>query len=206
MKPGLYSKKPQRHLVVYKALGLSLLNYLSPAPKSHTAFYLHSQLPEHSSLLPLGLCVNWCLSLKHLSYLPTPYLHCCFLMLYFNFLIPKLSVMQVGSVFFHPKLTITLETSSVIHLVQWLPKKPPNAPPPLEMPSNDSKARNMAAGQIPRITVLISVTLKQAQMKSLEPHSHREMMQIQKVIKSILSHLCKGMSHKGFRMFKSLTD
>lgn len=199
MKPGLCSKKPQRHLVVYKALGLSLLNYLSPAPKSHTAFYLHSQLPEHSSLLPLGLCVNWCLSLKHLSYLPTPYLHCCFLMLYFNFLIPKLSVMQVGSVFFHPKLTITLETSSVIHLVQWLPKKPPNAPPPLEMPSNGSKARNMAAGQIPRITILISVTLKQAQMKSLEPHSHREMMQIQKSHKVNFIPLTQGHVSQGLQ-------
>lgn len=70
--------------------------------------------------------------------------------------------MQVGSVFFHSKLTITLETSSIIHLAQWLPKKPPNAPPPLEMPSNGSEARNTAAGQIPRITILRSVTMKQA--------------------------------------------
>lgn len=84
--------------------------------------------------------------------------------------------MQVGSVFFHPKLTITLETSSIIHLAQRLPKKPPNTPPPIEMPSSGSEARNMAAGQIPRITILISVTMKQAQMKSLDPHSQREMM------------------------------
>lgn len=107
--------------------------------------------------------------------------------------------MQVGSVFFHPKLTITLETSSIIHLAQRLPKKPPNTPPPIEMPSSGSEARNMAAGQIPRITILISVTMKQAQMKSLDPHSQREMMQIQKVIESILSHLTQGHVSQGLQ-------
>lgn len=199
MKPGLCSKKPQRHLVVYKALGfISLELSLSSSQIPHGI--LPTLTAPRTQLSLASGSLRKLMPLLETSFLPShPYLHCCFLMLHFNFLVPKLSVMQVGSVFFHPKLTITLETSSIIHLAQRLPKKPPNTPLPIEMPSSGSEARNMAAGQIPRISILISVTMKQAQMKSLDPHSHREMMQIQKVMESILSHLTQGHVSQGLQ-------
>lgn len=156
--------------MVYKAPGFSLPTPPSPLPQiSHRVLPTLSLL-KHSSLLSVGLYKCRCLYLKYPSSSPTLHLHCYILTFSLGFPMPKLSVMQRISIFFHSELTIILKA-------QWFPLQLPDTPSKYTRNAFPQKRGEKHGCQSDfRIPTLIYVTLQRTLMKSLKTHSHKGMM------------------------------